>query len=130
MLAEQLMSLSDQFRDIDAIVPVPMHPRRLSLRGFNQSELLATCISKNLNIPVVYALERVADRGSQVGRNNQERWIAVNGVFRCIDPAMVRNRRLIVLDDVITTGATVSSCAQELKRSGAAIVRGVSIARG
>jgi predicted amidophosphoribosyltransferase len=43
---------------------------------------------------------------------------------------MVRNRRLIVLDDVITTGATVSSCAQELKRSGAAIVRGVSIARG
>lgn len=130
MLAHQFTRIGEQFESVDAIVPVPMHPERQSLRGFNQSELLAEYVSGRFGIPVLRVLERVEDRGSQVGRNSQERWLAVDGVFRCLDAAAVSNRRLIVLDDVITTGATVSSCARELIRAGAATVTGVSIARG
>lgn len=130
MLAHQFTRIGEQFESVDAIVPVPMHPERQSLRGFNQSELLAEYVSGRFGIPVLRVLERVEDRGSQVGRNSQERWLAVDGVFRCLDAAAVSNRRLIVLDDVITTGATVSSCARELIRAGASTVTGVSIARG
>ena len=130
MLASQVAHVENELRDSDGIVPVPIHPRRMAVRGFNQSELLAIQISENYGIPMVRALERIEDRGSQVGRNSPDRWKAVEGVFACTNVKQVRNRRLIVLDDVITTGATVSSCAQELIRCGAAEVRGLSIARG
>jgi ComF family protein len=130
MLASQVAHVENELRDADGIVPVPMHPRRMAARGFNQSELLAIQISEIYGIPMVRALERIEDRGSQVGRNSPDRWEAVEGVFACSNGKQIRNRRLIVLDDVITTGATISSCAQELIRGGAAEVRGLSIARG
>jgi competence protein ComFC len=130
MLASQVAHIEHELQNSDGIVPVPMHPRRMAARGFNQSELLALHISESYGIPILRALERIEDRGSQVGRNSPERWKAVEGVFACSNVKQIRNRRLIVLDDVITTGATVSSCAQELIRSGAAEVRGLSLARG
>jgi len=130
MLADQVAHIDDQLIGIDAIVPVPIHKNRLHTRGFNQTDLLAKRISETYGVPVLRPLERIEDRGSQVGRSSPERWEAVDGVFICTDAAAVRGRRLIVLDDVITTGATVSSCAQELIRSGAVLVRGLSIARG
>jgi competence protein ComFC len=130
MLASQVVHIEHELQNTDGIVPVPMHPRRMAARGFNQSELLALHISESYGIPILRALERIEDRGSQVGRNSPERWKAVEGVFACSNVKQIRNRRLIVLDDVITTGATVSSCAQELIRSGAAEVRGLSLARG
>jgi ComF family protein len=130
MLADQFAHISDQFQNVDGIIPVPIHPNRLRVRGFNQTELLATRISRSLDIPVMRVLERVEDRGSQVGRNSYDRWLAVEGAFRCTSPISVRNRRVIVLDDVITTGATISSCAVTLAAAGAAAVRGISIARG
>jgi competence protein ComFC len=130
MLASQVVHIEHELQNTDGIVPVPMHPRRMAARGFNQSELLALHISESYGIPILRALERIEDRGSQVGRNSPDRWKAVEGVFACSNVKQIRNRRLIVLDDVITTGATVSSCAQELIRSGAAEVRGLSLARG
>jgi ComF family protein len=130
MLAKLVEHISDEFALADGIVPVPIHQRRLRARGFNQTELLAKTISDIFEIPMLRALNRIEDRGSQVGRSGHDRWQAVNGVFACSETALIRDRRLIVLDDVITTGATVSSCAQELIRGGAVEVRGVSIARG
>ena len=130
MLAEHVAHISDQLSDIDGIVPVPIHKSRLRARGFNQAELLATYISRTHGIPVLPVLERTTDRGSQVGRSGQDRWFAVDGAFTCSDPAAVRNRRLAVLDDVITTGATVSNCAIPLANAGASSVRAISIARG
>jgi ComF family protein len=130
MLADQVTHIVDQLEDMEGIIPVPIHPNRLRARGFNQSELLAKRISQTYGIPVMRVLERVEDRGSQVGRNSYDRWTAVEGAFRCTSPISVRNRRVIVLDDVITTGATISSCAVTLGAAGASAVRGISIARG
>ena len=130
MLANQIARIADQLDDVDGIVPVPIHKRKLRDRGFNQTELLATHVSRSFGIPLVPALERIVDRGSQVGRSGEDRWLAVEGAFACANSGMVRNRRLIILDDVITTGATISSCAVELAAAGAASVRAISIARG
>ena len=129
-LAETVELISPNLPGADGIVPVPIHPRRLQSRGFNQAELLAGVVSEVLAIPLLRPLARVADSGSQVGRAGPDRWLAVDGAFACIDTLAVRNMRLIVFDDVITTGATVSSCARTLVDAGAAEVRGLSIARG
>jgi ComF family protein len=130
MLAEQIEHIAGELRDVDGLVPVPIHKRRLRARGFNQAELLATNVYRSSGIPVLRVLERVVDRGSQVGRSGPDRWIAVDGAFACVDPAAVGNRRLAIIDDVITTGATVSACAIALANAGAASVRAISIARG
>jgi competence protein ComFC len=130
MLANQIAHIADQLSNVDGIVPVPIHKRRLRDRGFNQAELLANHLSRSYGIPLVPALDRIVDRGSQVGRSGEDRWLAVEGAFACTNPGVVRNRRLVILDDVITTGATISSCAVELAAAGAASVRAISIARG
>ena len=129
-LAEQFSVLPDALRDADAIVAVPMHRDRLRMRGYNQAELLAVRVGAIHGLPVIVPLERTIDRGSQVGRSLPERWLAVDGVFHCRDKAIVRGRRIVVIDDVITTGATISSCATVLMQAGAAEVRGLSLARG
>jgi len=130
MLADQLAHIADELRDVDGLVPVPIHKTRLRTRGFNQAELLAMHISRLQGIPVMRVLDRTIDRGSQVGRSGQDRWHAVDGAFTCVDPAAVRNQRLVIIDDVITTGATVATCAIALADAGAASIRAISIARG
>jgi competence protein ComFC len=129
-LAGTVVQAASVFQDTDGIIPVPIHPNRLRKRGFNQAELLAERVSRHFEIPVIHALERILDRGSQVGRAAPDRWLAVDGAFAWIDTLAVRNMRLIVFDDVITTGATISSCARVLGDAGAAEIRGLSIARG
>ena len=116
--------------NFDLVIAMPMHWRKQWERGFNQAELLANHLSRSYGIPLVPALDRIVDRGSQVGRSGEDRWLAVEGAFACTNPGVVRNRRLVILDDVITTGATISSCAVELAAAGAASVRAISIARG
>jgi competence protein ComFC len=129
-LAESVIGVADYLRDADLIIPVPIHPNRLRRRGFNQAELIARRPAEQSGVPLVSALERVQDRGSQVGRPAPDRWLAVEGAFACVDTLAVRNMRVVVFDDVITTGATISNCARVLADAGAAEVRGLSIARG
>jgi competence protein ComFC len=129
-LAESVFAVADYLRDADLIIPVPIHPNRLRRRGFNQAELIARRLAEKSGVPLVSALERVQDRGSQVGRPAAERWLAVEGAFACVDTLAVRNMNVVVFDDVITTGATISSCARALADAGAAEVRGLSMARG
>jgi len=118
--------------DADAIIPVPLHWRRHWARRFNQSALLAEAIAKACGVPVVFgALKRVKATPQQVGLSQSARALNVQGAFR-VSPsgkAAVEGRRLILVDDVITTGATVDACARVLLRAGAAHVDVLAFAR-
>jgi ComF family protein len=118
--------------DADAIVPVPLHWRRLWARRFNQSALLAAVIAKSRGIPVAYgALKRVKATAQQVGLDKAARALNVQGAFRvpAEDKPEVAGRRLILVDDVLTSGATVDACARALLRGGAANVDVMVFAR-
>jgi ComF family protein len=118
--------------DAEAIVPVPLHWRRQWLRRFNQSALLAEVMSKASGVPVDHlALKRVKATPQQVGLSQSARALNVQGAFR-VPPdrkAGVVGRRLLLADDVLTSGATVDACARALLRAGAAQVDVLVFAR-
>ena len=118
--------------DADALVPVPLHWRRLWGRRFNQSATLAKVISGSCGVPIVSdALKRVRATPQQVGLSKAQRADNVQGAFR-VSPeksAGVAGRRLVLVDDVLTSGATVDTCARALLRAGAAHVDVLVFAR-
>jgi ComF family protein len=118
--------------DADLIVPVPLHTARLWRRRFNQSAMLAVALGGLCQIPVdCFALKRVRRTASQVGLSADQRRRNVAGAFRIDREAAHRiaGRKLVVVDDVITTGATAEACARALKRAGAARVDVLALAR-
>jgi ComF family protein len=118
--------------DADALVPVPLHWRRLWARRFNQSAALAGIISQQCGVPVAHgALKRVKATIQQVGLTRSERAINVQGAFRVPDGSrpQVTGRRLVLIDDVLTTGATIDACARALLRAGARNVDVLVLAR-
>jgi ComF family protein len=118
--------------DADALVPVPLHWRRLWTRRFNQSALLAEIIGKNAGVPVAHgALKRVKATPQQVGLTQAERASNMQGAFRVLPEgkATVAGRKLVLVDDVLTSGATVDACARMLLRAGAANVDVLVFAR-
>jgi ComF family protein len=118
--------------DADLIVPVPLYPSRLWWRRFNQSAMLALTLSRLSGVPVdCFVLKRVRRTASQVGLSADQRRRNVAGAFRVEKgrEAEVKGRKLVVVDDVITTGATAEACARVLKRSGAARVDILALAR-
>jgi ComF family protein len=118
--------------EADALVPVPLHWRRQWARRFNQSAMLAAAISAESGVPIAAAaLKRVKPTAQQVGLSRSERALNIQGAFR-VPPegkAAVAGRRLIVVDDVLTSGATVEGCARALLRAGAANVDVLIFAR-
>jgi ComF family protein len=130
-LGEFALSAFPRDEHLDGIVPVPLHWRRRWQRGFNQSELIARFLSRRTGIPVVAALRRARSTASQAGLSNTRRRRNVTGAFRCPRRlvAAVRGRRLLLIDDVMTTGSTAAACAFALKRAGAARVALLTIAR-
>lgn len=115
--------------DIDVIIPVPLHPRRLRQRGFNQSELLAKVLGKYFGIPVVDALERIRDTKAQFDLPREERLRNVTGAFKVSQFNLVYNKRILLLDDIYTTGATIAECSKALKIAGAKRVEVLTLAR-
>jgi ComF family protein len=118
--------------DADALVPVPLHWRRLWARRFNQSAMLAAAISAESGVPIAAgALKRVKPTAQQVGLTRSERASNVQGAFRVPETgkAAVTGRRLVLIDDVLTSGATVDGCARALLRAGAANVDVLIFAR-
>jgi ComF family protein len=118
--------------DTDALVPVPLHWGRLWARRFNQSALLAKAMAQDSGIGIAEgALKRVRATAQQVGLSQSERASNVQGAFR-VPPegkALVAERRLVLIDDVLTSGATADACARALLRAGARSVDVVVFAR-
>ena len=118
--------------DANALIPVPLHWRRLWARRFNQSATLAGIISTSSGLPVVHGgLRRTRATGQQVGRSRAERADNVQGAFQVAaeHKAEIQGRRLILIDDVLTSGATVDACSRALLRAGAAHVDVLVFAR-
>jgi len=116
----------------DALIPVPLHWRRLWARRFNQSAALAGAISRLAGLPVLHgAAQRVRATPQQVGLSKTERAENVQGAFK-VDPARkaeIAGKRLVVVDDVLTSGATTEACARALLRAGAGHVDVLVFAR-
>lgn len=113
----------------DLLVPVPLHPRRLRDRGFNQAALLARGIARSWGVPVApRALHRVRDTPTQTGLGRQARRRNVAGAFRCRLATPIPPRIWLV-DDVVTTGSTLEEAARVLRRAGARHVAGICAAR-
>ena len=107
-------------RDIDIVVPVPLHAARAADRGFNQAALLARPIARSLRAPLgARVLERVRDTPRQAALDRANRFMNVKSAFRCREPDAVRGKRVLVVDDVRTTGATIAECCAVLARAGA-----------
>ncbi|MBO4262597.1 MAG: ComF family protein [Clostridia bacterium] len=117
------------FYSCDAILPVPAYYKHERERGYNQSELLSLALGERLDIPVITdAVIKTRDTVSQVKLSAKERFINLSGSFRISDKSKVKDKRLLVVDDVMTTGATLNAIARALKKAGAAEVYGVTVA--
>lgn len=134
-LAEPLGSLLVRYLEtkpvgaFDALVPVPLHPTRLRQRGYNQSLLLARVISDQITVPVIDdCLERVRDTPTQMSLPAQRRLINVHDAFRARGTQLA-GARVLLIDDVCTTGATLEACAAALRRGGAKDIWGLALAR-
>ena len=120
----------DWLRNADAVVPVPLHPLRRWRRGFNQ----ANDIGRRLGLPVIRPIRRARHTRPQMELPRSVRLRAVRGAFTLARtttgraPATIRDRKILLVDDVITTGATVEACAALLRDAGAADVRAIGIA--
>ncbi|HXX41808.1 MAG TPA: ComF family protein [Chthoniobacterales bacterium] len=116
-------------RQFDLIVPVPLHPARQRERGFNQAALLAELLSHKTSIRREAVLERVRYTTSQTAFDRAERMENLHGAFRLRKNSDVRKLRVLLVDDVLTTGSTLSECARVLKNAGAVSVHAVTAAR-
>lgn len=114
---------------MDIIIPVPLHPSRQRQRGFNQSDSIALGVSEVTGLPLFSNLvSRVSVSGTQTRRSRYERWTNVEGIFIVTDPEKVAGRHVLLVDDVITTGSTIESCAGELLKIGGVKVSVVALA--
>lgn len=100
--------------DIDMIVPMPMHFLKQAKRGYNQTHLIAQGISQASSIPVAYPLKAVRGHRTQTALSLEERLSNTAGIFSVSDPDILQNKEIILLDDVCTTGSTLSSAATTL----------------
>ena len=129
-LLVRALPLDERF---DAVVPVPLHWRRRWSRGFNQSALLARALTRRSGIPTIQALRRTRSTAVQAGLSNSSRRQNVVAAFRVRRAGAIAGklagRRILLIDDVLTTGATAAACAIALKRAGAARVALLTVAR-
>ena len=129
-LGRRLADTLVDFDEVDFLVPVPLNRWRWWRRGFNQAELLSAAMSRATGIPArPRLLRRTHATESQAGLSNHQRRLNVAGAFTAPRPQEVRGRRILLVDDVMTTGATLDACAKALKRAGAEYVGAVTAAR-
>jgi ComF family protein len=128
-LSDFLMAALPRDQRFDAIVPVPLHWRRQWERGFNQAELLARSMARRTGIPLRNAVRRRRATRVQAGLSNTRRRENVARAFQVKRRSNVRDLRILLVDDVMTTGSTGSACALALKRAGAKSVSLLTLAR-
>ncbi len=106
---------SAYFSDIDLILPVPLHPKRKAIRGYNQSEMIAQGLSQTLSIPMdTSSFVRKNETQTQTKKDRFERWNNVKEVFAVENADALRFKHLLLVDDVITTGSTLEGCIRKL----------------
>lgn len=114
----------------DLVVPVPLHPKRLAERGYNQAALLARAAARELGVPfAAIALRRARDTPKQALLGKAARLVNVSGAFVVRDASLVRGKKVLVVDDVETTGATLRACREALFAAGATSVVTACLAR-
>lgn len=136
-LADSLGSLLASFAQdwigemkVSLLMPVPLHPRRLRARGFNQSLLLARCVASRTGADLDFlSLRRTRFTKPQTELSSEERKKNVRKAFEVVKPEAVKGRTILLVDDVATTGSTLSECAKALKRAGANSVLCLVLAR-
>ncbi|KKQ96436.1 MAG: hypothetical protein A3F95_02475 [Candidatus Nealsonbacteria bacterium RIFCSPLOWO2_12_FULL_39_31] len=112
------------------LIPIPLHIKKHKFRGFNQAEEIAKKLSSALKIPINdKALIKIKKTPAQTELNNKKRRENIKNVFLCKQPETIKNRRIILVDDVFTTGSTMEEVAITLKKSGAREVWGIAVAR-
>ena len=120
---------SDFFNGMDLIIPVPLHPSKKRKRGFNQSDCISLGISEVTGLPVdADSLARITVTGTQTRKSRYERWTNVEGIFRVSDPEQLKGKHILLVDDVITTGSTIESCANEILKIEGAKVSVIALA--
>jgi ComF family protein len=109
-----------KFKDsFDLIIPVPLHPSRRRIRGYNQSEEFGKGLSQMLNVPCDDSyMTRSAKTETQTHKTKLSRWGNVNRIFQVVEPKFVTEKRVLLVDDVVTTGATLEACGQALLDAG------------
>lgn len=114
----------------DVVVPVPLHRARQRERGYNQAELIARPLAKQLGLPLEpVLLVRTKPRPEKHRLTRKERWSSVKGAYSAQEGTRIDKRMVLLVDDVFTTGATLDACSRALRKAGAAGVIGVTVAR-
>jgi len=107
---------SEYFQEIDIIIPVPLHPKKQKIRGYNQAEVIADGISQSMKKPVVTnSLIRTVHTQSQTKKNKLERWENVDNIFGIQNREQLSHLHVLLVDDVVTTGSTLEACAHALQ---------------
>jgi ComF family protein len=116
--------------EFDLLAPVPLHPKRRRERGYNQAELLASALSRRIAVPFCAdAIARIRPTLPQVGLSEPQRQENVSNAFRCRHPQRISKKRILLIDDVMTTGATAASAARCMLDGGALRVSVLTLAR-
>ena len=109
---------SDRYAQIDFVVPVPLHDKRIEQRGYNQSELIAAEVARQLNIPLQTTnLYRTRNNESQTQKSLTKRIENVKGLFALYDTTLFKDKTILLIDDVLTTGSTLIACCKALYKS-------------
>ena len=126
----ELVAYDRNLYDADILVPVPLDKGRMRERGYNQAELIARPLARQLDIPLRSCLlVRTRPRPNELRLTRRERWETVRGAYATERGAQVDKLRVLLVDDVFTTGATLDACSKALKGSGAARVMALTVAR-
>jgi ComF family protein len=129
LYGHRLMEPRSLIHDIDLIVPVPLHINRRRQRGYNQCDYFARGLSEVMGVPFdPEVMLRIRENISQTKRTRYDRWENVDGIFALAQPDKVKDKHILLVDDVITTGATIESCASALMAAGDVRVSVVTIA--
>lgn len=115
----------------DLVIPIPLHRKKILERGFNQSEIIAQKIAQKFNWPLGNnIIARIKNTKSQTKLKKEKREQNIAGAFTVCDKKIIKNKNIILIDDVVTTGATLEEAAKVLKKSGAKSVWAITVAKG